>query len=136
MAGPGPIIDAPLADTPLTVVNSRFVSYSHTIDPSFVEYARSAPSFEPEKTTPGTAVSAADCAALHPRPLPHFAGGGAASHARSPVASATACRPPGRGRVMSETAKYAFAASTAEPHSMPPSAPPSPARYCQITSPA
>jgi hypothetical protein len=36
---------------------------------------------------------------------------------------------------MSDTAKYASVRSAAEPHSMPPSTPPSPARYCQTTSP-
>ena len=36
-AGPGPPNDAPLAATPFTVVNSRFVSNSHTIEPSVVE---------------------------------------------------------------------------------------------------
>ena len=60
-------------------------------------------------------VSAADCAALQPRPLPHFAGGGGATQTRSPVARATACRPPGFGRVMSETAKYACSADRRSP---------------------
>src|SRR5258706_8254968 len=103
-AGPGPIIDAPRAATPLTVRNSRLESNSQMTDPSVVEYALSTPSFDPEKIAPGIAVSAADCAALHPRPL-HFGGCGAAYQARSPVANATACSPPGCGRRMSETAK-------------------------------
>src|SRR5437763_392171 len=109
IAGPGPIIDAPRAFTPLTVGNSRFESNSQITLPSFVEYARSAPSFEPEKITPGITLSAADCAPLQPRPVPHFAGGGAVVHTRSPVASETACSPPGFGRVMSDTAKSACA---------------------------
>src|SRR5947209_1926759 len=71
IAGPGPIIDAPRAVTPLTVTKSRFESNSHRIAPSLVEYARSAPSLLPEKTAPGIAVSAADCAPLQPRPAPH-----------------------------------------------------------------
>jgi hypothetical protein len=72
------------------VWNSRLVSNSHTIEPSFVEYARSAPSTDPENTMPGIIVMAADCAALHPRPLPHFGGGGGVTHTGSPVASFTA----------------------------------------------
>ena len=44
--------------------------------PSVVEYARSAPSLDPEKITPGTIVSAADCAALQPRPMPHLGAAG------------------------------------------------------------
>src|SRR5215831_8451762 len=135
IAGPGPIIDAPRARTPFTVENSRFESNSHSTEPSFVANARRAPSFDPEKMTPGMTVSAADCAALQPRPLPHFAATGAAIHTRSPDVRATACRPPGFGRVMSDTAKYACVPSTADPHSIPPSTPPSPARYCQTTSP-
>ena len=35
--GPGPLIDAPFAGTPSTVSKSRFVSYSQSSDPSFVE---------------------------------------------------------------------------------------------------
>src|SRR5215510_12348270 len=93
--GPGPIIDAPLAGTPLIVSNSRFESNCHNTLPSAVEYARRAPSLEPEKITPGTTVNAADCATLHPRSVPHAAEGGGAYHARSPVARFTACRPPG-----------------------------------------
>src|SRR5688572_9149255 len=80
IAGPGPIIDAPRAGTPLTAVNSRLVSNCHTIAPSDVEYARSIPSFDPEKATPGMAVTAADCAALQPRPLPHAGGGAGVCH--------------------------------------------------------
>jgi len=77
--GPGPIIDAPRAGTPLTVVNSRFVSNSQRIAPSAVEYTRKAPSFEPEKTAPGITVTAADCAALQPRPVPQTGGRGGAN---------------------------------------------------------
>src|SRR5437764_1501309 len=105
------------------------------IAPSFAEYARNAPSFDPEKITPGITVIAADCAALHPRPVPHFGAGGGVNQTRSPVARLTPCNPPGCGRVMSDTGKYAFCASTADPHSIPPNAPPCPARYCQIISP-
>src|SRR5207302_2790536 len=105
IAGPGPIIDAPRALTPLTVGNSRFESNSQTTDPSFVEYARRAPSLDPEKTTPGINVNAADCAPLQPRPEAHLAAAGGVIHTRSPVRSDTACSPPGLGRVMSDTAK-------------------------------
>src|SRR5258707_8336714 len=134
-AGPGPSIDAPLPGTPFSVWNSRFVSYAQTIEPSLVEYARSAPSTDPEKTIPEMTVMAADCAALQPRPAPHVGGGAGVCHARSPSARVTACKPPGFGRVMSDTGKYACSASTAEPHSMPPRAPPWPARYCHSTPP-
>src|ERR1043166_2961917 len=60
IAGPGPIIDAPWPLTPLTVSNSRFESNSQITVPSLVEYARRAPSFDPEKIAPGMTVSAAD----------------------------------------------------------------------------
>ena len=36
---PGPIIEAPLAGTPLTVVNSRLLSNCHSTSPVDVEYA-------------------------------------------------------------------------------------------------
>src|SRR5213594_626269 len=63
---PGPFNEPPVALTPLTVWYSRTVSKSHTILPSSEEYARRWPSSEPEKTTPGIAVTACDCAGLHP----------------------------------------------------------------------
>src|SRR5262245_11764578 len=103
--GPGPIIDAPLAGTPLTDSNSRFESYCHRTSPFVVEYARSAPSLDPEKMTPGMSVTAADCATLQPRAVPHAAGGGAVYQTRSPVARLTACRPPGSGGRVSGNAK-------------------------------
>src|SRR5712671_4134219 len=97
--GAGPFIDPPFARTPFNVVNSRFVSNSHTTDPSVVENARTAPSFDGEKTTPGMTVTAENCAPLQARfSLPHFsASGGGAYHARAPVARSTACNPPGAG---------------------------------------
>src|SRR6266481_6479840 len=94
-AAPGPSMDAPLAGSSFSVLNSRLVSNSQMTAPSVVEYARSAPSTEPEKTTPGITVIAADCAALQPRPLPHFGLGGGAYQTRSPVIRSTACNPPG-----------------------------------------
>src|SRR5215510_7392654 len=103
--GPGPIIDAPLAGTPLIDSNSRLESYCNSTSPFAVEYARRAPSLEPEKMTPGINVTAADCATLQPRAVPQAAGGGGANHTRSPVARLTACRPPGLGVRMSDTAK-------------------------------
>src|SRR5678815_3414359 len=92
--GPGPIIEAPRPATPLTVVNSRFESNSQRIAPSAVEYTRNAPSFDPENTAPGITVTAADWAALQPRPVPHAGGRGGVNQARCPVASVTACSPP------------------------------------------
>src|ERR1700688_3226945 len=103
--------------------------------PSSVEYARNVPSFDPENTTPGITLMAAACAALQRCPALHFGAGGGAYQARSPLLRFTACSPPGAGEKMSDTAKYACSASTAEPHSIPPKAPPAPARYCQSTSP-
>ena len=100
-------MDAPWALTPLTVMKSRFESNSQRTAPSFVEYARRAPSLDPEKIAPGISVSAADCAPLQPRSEPHFGAGGGATQTRWPVASDTACRPPGFGCRMSDTAKYA-----------------------------
>jgi hypothetical protein len=47
------------------------------------------PSFDPENTAPGIAVTAADCAALQPRPAAHVTVAGGAAQTRSPVASAT-----------------------------------------------
>src|SRR5687767_9068065 len=104
-AGPGPPIDAPVAGTPFTAVNARFVSKDQITSPVAVEYARRAPSNDPENTTPGITVSAADCAALQPRPAAQATGGGAAVHSGAPVATFTACRPPGCGCVRSDTAK-------------------------------
>src|SRR5579864_2105465 len=130
--GAGPLIDPPCALTLLIVSNARLVSYSQTMAPSRAEKARIAPSIDPEKTAPGIAVIAADCAPLQPRPgCPHFGGGGGVNQTRSPVASLTACNPPGDGELPSATGKYAWSASIADPHSMPPSALPLPARYCQ-----
>src|SRR5258708_6585203 len=95
ITGPGPLIAAPLATTPFTVSNSRFVSYSQMTDPSLVEYARMPPSRLPEKTAPGITVMAAGWAALQPRTVPHFGTAGGATHTDLPVSSETACRPPG-----------------------------------------
>src|SRR6185295_8694608 len=95
--GPGPWIAPPRARTPLSVSNTRFVSNSQMIDPSVVECARSAPSFEPENSTPGMTVGAEISAALQPAPLPHLSGSGGTYHARSPVVRLAAWRPPGFG---------------------------------------
>src|SRR5262245_58539054 len=134
--GPGPLIDAPFPGTPFTVWNSLFVSYSQSSDPSFVDQPRTPPSFDPVNTTPGMTLIAARMAALQPRPAAHFGAGGGANHFRSPVASDTACSPPGMSEPsVSDTAKYAFSPSTADPNSMPPSALPLPARYCQRIAP-
>src|SRR5215471_16188756 len=103
--GPGPIIDAPFAGAPLMDSNSRLESNCQRTSPRVVEYARSAPSLEPENMTPGMSVTAADCATLHPPAVPQAASGGGAYHTRSPVDRSTACRPPGIGVRMSDTAK-------------------------------
>src|SRR5205823_6221272 len=96
--GPGPSMEPPFALTSLTVSNGRFVSNSHNMEPSFAEYARMPPSAEPEKTTPGIAVTAADCAVLQTE-APAQSGGclGAVYQTRSPDARLTAWRPPGAG---------------------------------------
>src|SRR5262245_24148316 len=115
--GAGPFIEPPLAFTLLTVGNSRFVSNDQRIAPSFVEYARTAPSFDGENTTPGMTVIAENCALLHARlGMPHTGGCGGASHARAPSVNPTACRPPGSGAYSSTTGKYARSASAAMPH--------------------
>src|SRR6266498_413028 len=129
MVGPGPWIAPPPARTPFSVSNLRFVSNSQITEPSVVECARSAPSFDPENNTPGSSVGAEINAALHPVPAGHFSAGGGWYHARWPVVSATAWRPPGFGVRISETGKYARSASTAAPHCTPPHMEPSPARY-------
>src|SRR5262245_45771506 len=72
---PGPLIEPPRPGTPFTVVNSRAVSKSKITRPSTVEYARKCPSIDPDNTTPGITVTAADCAGLHPlRPSGHAGG--------------------------------------------------------------
>src|SRR2546421_7953840 len=113
---PGPSIVAPVALTPFTVVNSLLVSKLHTSVPSSVAYARSPPSAAPETTMPGTAVTAPPCAELQPRPLPHSLGSGAFDHTSSPVSIFTARMPPGVGRNVPLTPKYASLPSTAPPH--------------------
>src|SRR5262245_45181023 len=85
----------PLAVTPLTVSNSLFVSNFHTIVPSLAEYARTPPSCDPEKTSPGIAVSAAPCAALHPRALPHNGASAGFDQTSRPVSIVVARMPPG-----------------------------------------
>src|SRR5438132_14422864 len=79
---------------------------------------------------PGTAVSAAPCAALQPRPLPHSFGSGAFDHTSSPVSIFTARIPPGVGDSVPLTPKYASLLSTAPPHCPPRPLPPL-VRYSQ-----
>src|SRR4051812_37729143 len=96
--GAGPFIDPPLARKPLTVLNSRLLSNVQTTRPSVVECARTAPSLDGEKTTPGIAVTAENCAPLQARPgFPHTGASGGEYQARVPVARFTAWRPPGVG---------------------------------------
>src|SRR5262249_60928968 len=85
--GAGPFIDPPRALTPLTVGKSRFVSNVQTIDPSVVEYARTAPSFDGENTTPGMTLTAENCAPLQARlGLPHAGGRRGPAHTALPGA--------------------------------------------------
>src|SRR5262245_55351234 len=96
--GAAAFIDPPFAGTRLTVVNVRLVSNVQMTEPSFVACARTAPSLDGEKTTPGIAVTAEKRALLHARlGLPHTGAGGCASQARWPVVRSSACRPPGSG---------------------------------------
>src|SRR5206468_9929817 len=67
---PGPSIEPPWALTPLTVGYSCFVLISQRILPVAEAYARRCPSSPPEKTTPGIAVTAADCAGVQPGTSP------------------------------------------------------------------
>src|SRR4051812_36431481 len=92
MTGPGPSIDPPRPVTPFTVVYSRMLSKSQSTLPLAVAYARMCPSTEPEKATPGTAVTAADCAGLHRGRDPH--GEGAAVQIRPPSDNRNANIPP------------------------------------------
>src|SRR5580765_3987126 len=62
------------------------------IRPSLASYARRCPSSPPEKTTPGRAVVAADCAGLQPGVASHPGCG--ARQATSPVFTSSAYRPP------------------------------------------
>src|ERR1700687_1262071 len=66
MTGPAPSSEPPLAWIPFTVVYSFAVSKYHRISPSSVANARMWPSREPEKTTPGISVRAADWPGLQP----------------------------------------------------------------------
>src|SRR5208337_2457338 len=94
--GPGPLIAPPLAVTPLTVVYSCAALYSQMILPSADPYARMIPLLAAEKTTPGIAVIAADCAwmQLGSRSPLHGMGGGRVNHTRSPFWIITAASPP------------------------------------------
>src|SRR5580704_2631633 len=65
---------------------------SQTIFPSAVEYARKCPSSPPENTSPGIAVTAADCAGLHPGRSPQPGCG--VRQTSSPVSSLRADSPP------------------------------------------
>src|SRR5215470_17481828 len=93
IAGPATSIEPPRAGLPLTVMNSRAVSTSHMTAPVAVEYARRCPSTEPENTTPGIAVTAADCAGEQ---LIRSAaqGDGFALQTILPVFRSMPCRPP------------------------------------------
>src|SRR6185503_13838792 len=136
--GPAESIDPPFAVTWFTVSNSRTVLKSQMMLPSVVEYARMWPSTDPENTTPGITETGADCAPVQPRPLLHSSFGAGVLQIFSPVASFSAKRPPasfGAART-SDTGMYAACSSAADPHSMPPSAPPLPALNCHTVLPS
>ncbi len=95
-------------------------SHSHLL-PS----TRRWPSLDPEKTTPGITVTAADCAGLHGRRSPHPGGGALHSSLPSvrrspynpPPAFGSSTRPAGVNcRTISDTATYALSSSAAGPH--------------------
>src|SRR5215472_3688326 len=102
------------------------------------------PSTDPEKTTPGMMVTAADCAGLqNARPSQE---GGFAAQILSPVTILIANSPPpllgsrtrrsprsneGLVKEMSELATYILRPSDAEPHWIPPSGLPVPTRCSQ-----
>src|SRR5262249_26522386 len=92
IAGPGPFNDPPRAGTSLTVLWLPTVSKSHTMAPVVVEKARKCPSTDPENTTPGIALTAADCAGLQRGRLPHSGAG--VYQTRSPSFRRSANMPP------------------------------------------
>src|SRR5215831_1505772 len=83
---------------------------------------------------PGTAVTAAPCAALQPRCVPHSRASGAFVQTSFPVSIFTARMPPGVCDSVPLTPKYAFLPSTAPPHCPPRPLPPL-VRYSQIFAP-
>src|ERR1039458_673529 len=114
------------------------------------------PSTPPENTTPGIAVTAADCAGLQPgltqpgcgvcqaippvsifsavRPPPTF---GSNSYGTPKTESRPATDPGGAARLRtSDSATYTFFASAADPHCTPPRLPPWPTRTCQRSLPS
>src|SRR5580658_7848047 len=92
MVGPGPSMEPPLAVRPFTVLKSRAVSKSQITTPSRAAYALRWPSTDPENTTPGMAVTAADWAGLQLGRSPQD--GGAAAHTFLPLRTSKANRPP------------------------------------------
>jgi len=89
-------------------------------------------------TAPGITDAGADCAPLQPRPVLHSSFGAGVCQICSPVASFSANRPPASfaAASTSDTGMYAACSSAADPHSMPPSAPPLPALKCQSSLPS
>src|SRR5581483_1089892 len=143
--GPAPSSDPPLVSTPFTAEKLLAVSKSHSTLPSSAAKARRCPSTEPEKTTPGIAVTACDCAGLQPgRGGSH--GFGAANQILVPSAGRNAVNPPPFAGsnfappmappgfstpAKSEVAAKTDCPSLAIPHCTPPFFPPSPTRVCQ-----
>src|SRR5215468_7784967 len=123
---------------PFTVSNSSSVLNSHTTLPLVVSYARRWPSRLPENATPGIALTAWGWPVLHPVRPAHVSLGGAADHRFVPSATLTATIPPASPGFFSsalESATKAVEPSVANPHSMPPSTPPSPACVFHTISP-
>ena len=60
ITGPGPFSDPPRPGTSFTVFWEPTVSKSQSTAPFLVENARRCPSTDPENTTPGMALTAAD----------------------------------------------------------------------------
>src|SRR5271169_6915645 len=98
---------------------------------------------EPEKTTPGITVAGASCEGLQAG-LPRQGGfSGAVYQTFSPVGILKAKRPPPSGisvfdvlKLKSESGTNITSSKAAEPHMMPPCAPPFPMRVCQRIAPS
>ena len=89
---------------------------------------------DPDNTMPGTAVTAAPCAALQPRSVPHSRSDASFDHTSAPVSRRTARMPPGVLPAVPLTLKYAWRSSAAPPH-CPPIPPPGLDRYSHTLAP-
>src|SRR5271165_5430797 len=93
MVAPVDAMDPPLAGIPFTVGNSRAVSKSHMIFPVLVSWARTCPSIEGEKTTPGITVGGDFCEIEQPRWPAHDGAGAGSFQTILPVAGWIANNP-------------------------------------------